>query len=134
MHRLFCCGLVLGVALPAGAITPGVYRDSSREIAIVRRGNRWCYQGSSPNGVRTATILYQASARRQLIFGWHQGAEAQQLYLEQLEPRTLTFGGITYALTAEAATITGDLQNCLASPKPVVKFRELSPTRGAPRP
>jgi hypothetical protein len=122
LPSLLCLSAGLGVTLPAAALVPGVYRDGPRQIILARRGNQWCYQGSSRNGTRTATILYRPAAKVQRIYGWHDDPNTQGLVLEQRTPTTLAFGGITYPLTADRVPITGDLQQCLSSSKPFLRF------------
>ncbi len=87
-------------------LRPGIYNAGSGYIEIARKGNRFCYRGSSSNGVTVASISPTAN-------GYN--VDKFDITLQQIDSRTLAFGGRDYTLVETPANATGVLANCLNS-------------------
>lgn len=111
-------GLVSGIFLsgtllsgPALALEVGTYTNGGdRYIRIERRGNRWCYQGRSRNGVTTASIFTVPGGGA--IYGWNRDNRPD---LIQTKPETLEFGDSIYTRVYGDMRLDNNLSQCLRS-------------------
>ena len=87
-------------------LQPGIYNAGRGYIEIARKGSRFCYRGSSPNGVTVASISPTANGYNIYRFN---------ATLKQVDSRKLEFGGRTYTLIETTVNSTGALADCLNS-------------------
>lgn len=108
---LSTCLTLWGLSIPAFALEPGLYHGGgSRYIAIGRSGDRLCYQGSSPRGVTTATLIKVGD--RYQVYGWE-----HPVLLEAKGTDVIVLGGSTYQRIKGELVDERAMANCLSSTK-----------------